>query len=204
MILEIGRLSRRPSSAEPRSFCHQGEPTAGGRATEVNNIRRRRRGDESSTIALHRSGSTSATLRWINTELHEPRSRVSGPGTVLQAKEVHRQPTSFTAFAYIMAPSNEASVSHAHPTDTSNVLNSPAADTPPHSATPLAIEKRKSERKSNEENVARSERSTRPDSLDPNRLSKAIMKEFDDVGRNRDVTPGSSPSRKRQRVYGDR
>jgi len=41
------------------------------------------------------------------------------------------------------------------------------------------------------------------DAIDPNALSKALLKEFEDVGR-RESTPGGSPSRKRQRVYGDR
>jgi cell division cycle 20-like protein 1 (cofactor of APC complex) len=42
------------------------------------------------------------------------------------------------------------------------------------------------------------------DPIDPNVLSKALLKEFEDAGRHRDITPGGSPSRKRQRVYGDR
>ncbi|KAL4926975.1 WD40 repeat domain-containing protein [Aspergillus undulatus] len=39
--------------------------------------------------------------------------------------------------------------------------------------------------------------------IDPNALTKAL-KEYDDAGRARERTPGASPSRKRQRVYGDR
>ena len=39
--------------------------------------------------------------------------------------------------------------------------------------------------------------------VDPTALSKAL-KDMEDVGRVRDRTPGASPSRKRQRVYGDR
>jgi cell division cycle 20-like protein 1 (cofactor of APC complex) len=42
------------------------------------------------------------------------------------------------------------------------------------------------------------------DAIDPNALSKALLKEFEDAGRARDITPGGSPSRKRQRVYCDR
>ena len=34
-------------------------------------------------------------------------------------------------------------------------------------------------------------------------LSKAL-KEFEEAGRTRERTPGGSPSRKRQRIYGDR
>ena len=39
--------------------------------------------------------------------------------------------------------------------------------------------------------------------VDPTALSKAL-KDMDDAGRVRERTPGASPSRKRQRVYGDR
>ncbi|KAI9370722.1 WD40-repeat-containing domain protein [Aspergillus egyptiacus] len=39
--------------------------------------------------------------------------------------------------------------------------------------------------------------------IDPNALTKAL-REFEDAGRARERTPGTSPSRKRQRVYGDR
>ena len=39
--------------------------------------------------------------------------------------------------------------------------------------------------------------------VDPSALNKAL-KDVEDAGWTRDRTPGSSPSRKRQRVYGDR
>ena len=39
--------------------------------------------------------------------------------------------------------------------------------------------------------------------IDPAALSKAL-KDFEDARRTRDRTPGASPSRKRQRIYGDR
>ena len=39
--------------------------------------------------------------------------------------------------------------------------------------------------------------------IDPTALSKAL-KDFEDAHRTRDRTPGASPSRKRQRIYGDR
>ncbi|KAL6715689.1 substrate-specific activator of APC-dependent proteolysis [Lecanora helva] len=39
--------------------------------------------------------------------------------------------------------------------------------------------------------------------IDPNALSKAL-KNMEDAGRTREHTPGASPSRKRQRIYGDR
>lgn len=41
------------------------------------------------------------------------------------------------------------------------------------------------------------------DSIDPDALTKAL-KDFEEAGRRRERTPGTSPSRKRQRVYGDR
>lgn len=108
-----------------------------------------------------------------------------------------------------MGASEEAyasTISHAHITKTAHALNTPPVATPPRSATPpLAGEKRKSERKAAEENMARSNRATpNAEAIDPNRLSKALLKEFEDAGSRRDITPGGSPSRKRQRVYGDR
>jgi cell division cycle 20-like protein 1, cofactor of APC complex len=39
--------------------------------------------------------------------------------------------------------------------------------------------------------------------VDPDALSRAL-REFEQAGRQRERTPGGSPSRKRQRVYGDR
>jgi len=39
--------------------------------------------------------------------------------------------------------------------------------------------------------------------IDPGALTKAL-KDMEDAGRSRERTPGASPSRKRQRVYGDR
>jgi len=41
------------------------------------------------------------------------------------------------------------------------------------------------------------------EAIDPDMLSRAL-KDFEEAGRQRDRTPGGSPSRKRQRVYGDR
>ena len=41
------------------------------------------------------------------------------------------------------------------------------------------------------------------EAVDANALSQAL-KDFEDIGRGRERTPGGSPSRKRQRVYGDR
>ncbi|PWY92740.1 WD40 repeat-like protein [Aspergillus heteromorphus CBS 117.55] len=44
---------------------------------------------------------------------------------------------------------------------------------------------------------------TTSDPIDPGALAKAL-KEYEDAGNPRERTPGTSPSRKRQRVYGDR
>ena len=98
-------------------------------------------------------------------------------------------------------------LSRAHIAKVANTLNMPPVATPPRSTTPPpAGEKRKSDRKAVEENARHNRASGTPsaDAIDPNALSKALMKEFEDAGRPRDVTPGGSPSRKRQRVYGDR
>lgn len=41
------------------------------------------------------------------------------------------------------------------------------------------------------------------EAVDPAALASAL-KDYDEAGRRRERTPGASPSRKRQRVYGDR
>jgi cell division cycle 20-like protein 1 (cofactor of APC complex) len=86
----------------------------------------------------------------------------------------------------------------------------PPATTPPRSGTPLqTAEKRKSDRTSNEENLARRgsdvvrRSSLAGNGVDAEQLQK-VLREFDDAGKARDTTPGGSPARKRQRVYGDR
>ncbi|KAF4632344.1 hypothetical protein G7Y89_g5776 [Cudoniella acicularis] len=95
-----------------------------------------------------------------------------------------------------------------HITKAANALNTPPVATPPRSATPPpATEKRKSDKRAYEGNSTRGERAAGTpgaESIDPNALSKALLKEFEDAGRHRETTPGGSPSRKRQRVYGDR
>lgn len=100
-----------------------------------------------------------------------------------------------------------SAISHAHIAKAANTLNTPPIATPPRNTTPPPqAEKRKSDRKATDDS-ARNDRAamgSAADAVDPNALSKALLKEFEDVGRHRDVTPGGSPSRKRQRVYGDR
>ncbi|KAF2141940.1 uncharacterized protein K452DRAFT_308360 [Aplosporella prunicola CBS 121167] len=76
-----------------------------------------------------------------------------------------------------------------------NNLQTPALISPPESKTPPTATKRNL--RSNKDNAKQSE------AIDPTALSKALEK-FEHTGRQREPTPGLSPSRKRQRVYGDR
>ena len=100
-----------------------------------------------------------------------------------------------------------STVSHTHITRVANAISTPPVDTPSHRATPPpATVKRASERTTNRESNGQSDRGAgmpNNDAIDPSALSKAL-KDFEDAGRHRDITPGGSPSRKRQRVYGDR
>lgn len=80
---------------------------------------------------------------------------------------------------------------------------SPSVGTPPRSRSPMAAaEKRKSDRASNMENVARRS-SIASNGIDADQLQK-VLRDFDNAGKARDITPAGSPARKRQRVYGDR
>lgn len=100
-----------------------------------------------------------------------------------------------------------SSIAHAHLKKAANSLNTPPIGTPPRGRTPPPATKRASERSMAVEGGAQSGRgssSLKNDAIDPTQLSKALLREFEDAGRQRDVTPGGSPSRKRQRVYGDR
>jgi hypothetical protein len=101
--------------------------------------------------------------------------------------------------------SNTALV-NAHISKSNNALNTPPANTPPRAITPPpATEKRRMEKSTTIDSGVRSERSkTLEAAVDPNALSKALMSKFGDSGRSSDITPGGSPSRKRQRIYGDR
>ncbi|EHL02574.1 hypothetical protein M7I_1368 [Glarea lozoyensis 74030] len=80
-------------------------------------------------------------------------------------------------------------------TNAANALNTPPVATPPRISTPPlgGTERRKSDKRALEATSVRgeAERAT-------------LLKEFEDGGRPRETTPGGSPSRKRQRVYGDR
>lgn len=105
-----------------------------------------------------------------------------------------------------------SAIPHAHNTRNNNLSATPPVLTPQRSATPPpATERKRLERK---DDIAGNDAGSRggrgkpgAESIDPNALSKALLKEFEEGGRPRQVTPGGSPSRKRQRVekvYGDR
>lgn len=83
-----------------------------------------------------------------------------------------------------------------------NSLVTPPIENPSHSIGSTGrSQKRPTEMGNVDEGVARSESAT--SAIDPTALDKAL-REFEEHGRRRDMTPGSSPSRKRQRIYGDR
>ncbi|KAL3419369.1 WD repeat domain-containing protein [Phlyctema vagabunda] len=109
-----------------------------------------------------------------------------------------------------MGASEEAyssAISHIQLKKTATALNTPPIATPPRNKTPPPGSQRGTGKNINEKAGAvqrqRSGTGSKGDAIDPNQLSKAL-KEFEDAGRHRDITPGGSPSRKRQRVYGDR
>lgn len=99
-------------------------------------------------------------------------------------------------------------MSHAHIAKAAESLNTPPIATPHRSTTPPHMgETRRPEKKGTEGSSLRHDRSSAAslgaEAIDPSALKKAL-RDFEDAGRHRDVTPGGSPSRKRQRVYGDR
>lgn len=89
----------------------------------------------------------------------------------------------------------------------SNAVDMAPVATPPRSVTPPPVTERRRSDKRAYDGQVRGERAGEAsgvDSIDPNALGKALLKEFEDAGRRRDTGSGGSPSRKRQRVYGDR
>lgn len=82
--------------------------------------------------------------------------------------------------------------------------DAPAQSTLPRAKTPPpVIEKRRLDR--NTDSGRGSERSVGQagSAVDPGQLNKALQRELEEP-RSRDITPGGSPVRKRQRIYGDR
>ncbi|KAL4796997.1 WD40-repeat-containing domain protein [Aspergillus venezuelensis] len=92
-------------------------------------------------------------------------------------------------------PLNRAAARGARPAAT-HIVSPPGSRTPPSmpSKTTLFYP---------ESSGAQRTRRHTSGAIDPNALTRAL-KEYDDAGRSRERTPGASPSRKRQRVYGDR
>ena len=78
--------------------------------------------------------------------------------------------------------------------ETSTLASPPAAKTPP------TVTSKRGYLNTQGINGAEREGS---EPVDPITLSKAL-KDMEDAGRTRERTPGASPSRKRQRIYGDR
>jgi cell division cycle 20-like protein 1 (cofactor of APC complex) len=76
-------------------------------------------------------------------------------------------------------------------------VRTPPLISPPESRTPPTAHKRPL----NGFAPRNHDRASEP--IDPTALSKAL-EQFDQAGRVRERTPNASPSRKRQRVYGDR
>ncbi|GAB7350259.1 hypothetical protein MBLNU459_g0906t2 [Dothideomycetes sp. NU459] len=87
---------------------------------------------------------------------------------------------------------NKASADDVH---TPTPISPPGTKTPP-----TAPEKRTQSARNISSNTHRREASV---PIDPDALNKALL-QFEDSGRHRDPTPGESPKRKRQRIYGDR
>ncbi|KKK14824.1 fizzy-related protein [Aspergillus ochraceoroseus] len=90
----------------------------------------------------------------------------------------------------------------ARPPATTSALNALNIVSPPGSRTPPSMPSKttlffpeSTGRRQNSRNTM--------EPVDPDALTKAL-KEYEDAGRARERTPGTSPSRKRQRVYGDR
>lgn len=78
--------------------------------------------------------------------------------------------------------------------------HTPTLASPPDSRTPPTVASIRSQSHSH---VPKGPERAGSESVDPSALTKAL-KDFEDAGRPRERTPGASPSRKRQRVYGDR
>ena len=78
-------------------------------------------------------------------------------------------------------------------------LHTPTLISPPETRTPPTAT-----HQHHQSNGSRTQRGGRGSAaVDADILSSAL-KQFEDTGHQRDHTPGGSPSRKRQRVYGDR
>jgi cell division cycle 20-like protein 1, cofactor of APC complex len=83
--------------------------------------------------------------------------------------------------------------------DTTDRPHTPSLPTPVGSKTPPTISAKRFALP--EEGVSAMQRAT--EAMEADALNRRL-REIENAGRQRDRTPGRSPSRKRQRVYGDR
>lgn len=93
--------------------------------------------------------------------------------------------------------------SHITSTMTSTTMensHTPSLVSPPHTKTPTTVTGKRDQLHAQ---VVNGLERAGSEPLDPNALSKRL-KEMEDAGQVRERTPGASPSRKRQRIYGDR
>lgn len=131
-------------------------------------------------------------------------------GTAFEQPEsdLHDQPLLRRPFTNMGIDEEVIRASNSHNTyikTTMNTFSTPPVTTPPRSVTP-PLEHRRSEHKSKELDGIRNGRlsgSSSVNLIDADALKNAL-KDYEEAGRPRDVTPGGSPSRKRQRIYGDR
>jgi cell division cycle 20-like protein 1, cofactor of APC complex len=77
-------------------------------------------------------------------------------------------------------------------------VHTPTLISPPDSKTPPTVTNKR-----HQDAIAQAPRDSSSEPVDAHALSKALDR-LDQTGRQREHTPGGSPSRKRQRVYGDR
>lgn len=82
-------------------------------------------------------------------------------------------------------------------------IQTPDSNTPPRSKTPPTITTRTTRRSLGNVEIGSSSRQEASEAMEADALSRRL-KELENAGRQRERTPGRSPSRKRQRVYGDR
>lgn len=79
-----------------------------------------------------------------------------------------------------------------------NEVHTPTLISPPDSKTPPTVMNKR-----RQDALGNAGRDDSSEPVDPLALTKALEK-VEEVGRQRELTPGGSPSRKRQRIYFDR
>lgn len=83
-----------------------------------------------------------------------------------------------------------------HSANSINIASPPGSKTPPSMSSKRTMV-------FPDPSVRRTTNRTESEPIDPDALAMAL-KEYEEMDHRRDRTPGSSPCRKRQRVYGDR